>query len=491
MVLILALALRFYRLGEYMTFLGDEGRDALMVKRMLVELDPPLIGPPTSVGNIYLGPFYYYMMSVPMAIWWLNPQAAAGMVALIGVAAVFLVFYLSRLWFGKWPALVSSFLYAISPITIVYSRSSWNPNPAPFFTLLALLTFYFAFIKKNFRWFILTGAILGVTVQMHYLALIILPIIGIIWLYSLILKLKQQAVVKNFWTGTIGAILAFILSFTPWIVFDLSHNYLNSQAIIEFFSNRQTTINLNPVNTLSRLGPVYSYNLVTRHLAFDNPLLGNIAAVIILVLSLKLVIDIKSYRWNLPWQNLALFVWLAIGTLGLGLYKQTVFDHYLGFLNPAPFIIFGSLVNLLSVFKRPVLKYLAGSLMVVLITALVVNNIDKSPLRYPPNNQLAKTQQVAKFIIDEAGGEPFNFALIAEHNYDDAYEFYLDVYGHKTKEVPKEITKQLFVVCEDPVCKPVGHHKYEIAAFGWSEVEKETNFDGIKVFKLIHYQGPK
>ena len=32
-------------------------------------------------------------------------------------------------WFGRIAALTASFLYTISPVTIIYSRSSWNPNP--------------------------------------------------------------------------------------------------------------------------------------------------------------------------------------------------------------------------------------------------------------------------------------------------------------------------------------------------------------------------
>jgi len=43
-VLLLAAFFRLYRIDEYMTFLGDEGRDALIMKRML-SLDFPLIGP--------------------------------------------------------------------------------------------------------------------------------------------------------------------------------------------------------------------------------------------------------------------------------------------------------------------------------------------------------------------------------------------------------------------------------------------------------------
>jgi hypothetical protein len=55
-LLLVTLFLRVYRIDAYMTFLGDEGRDALMIKRILTTGDIPLLGPPTSVGNMYLGP---------------------------------------------------------------------------------------------------------------------------------------------------------------------------------------------------------------------------------------------------------------------------------------------------------------------------------------------------------------------------------------------------------------------------------------------------
>lgn len=112
-------------------------------------------------------------------------------------------------------------------------------------------------------------------------------------------------------------------------------------------------------------------------------------------------------------------------------------------------------------------------------------NFQKSPLLLPPNNQLGKTQEVARFIIDQSDNQPFNFALLAKSNYDSAYQYYLDLYGHKPKVVPVEITDQLFVVCEDEECIPINSPKYEISAYGWAKVEWIKEIDGIKVFKLI------
>src|SRR3989338_10588349 len=172
-ILFFATFLRFYQIDGYMNFLGDEGRDALIIKRLLEEGNVPFIGPPTSVGNIYLGPLYYYMMTIPMAVFWLNPVAAAGMVALIGTLTVGLVYFLTREWFGKTAAFVAGFLYAVSTVNIIYSRSSWNPNPVPFFTLLSFIGIYLSHKYKNYKWLLLTGVSFAFALQMHYITLLL------------------------------------------------------------------------------------------------------------------------------------------------------------------------------------------------------------------------------------------------------------------------------------------------------------------------------
>lgn len=49
----LAAFLRLYRIDEYMIFLGDEGRDAIVVKNMVDKWHFPAIGPPTEDSTLY------------------------------------------------------------------------------------------------------------------------------------------------------------------------------------------------------------------------------------------------------------------------------------------------------------------------------------------------------------------------------------------------------------------------------------------------------
>ena len=161
------------------------------------------------------------------------------------------------------------------------------------------------------------------------------------------------------------------------------------------------------------------------------------------------------------WPYKALAVWLLVGLLGLSFYKHDLYDHYLGFLSPVPFLLLGASLNLIK--KR--WRYIAVPILLLVIGVI---NFQRNPLLSPPNNQLTRTQEIAKYVIGQSEGKPFNFALIAASNYDSAYQFYLDQYGHKPKQVPFDKTDQLFVVCEDPVCDPTHNAKYEIVAFGMS-----------------------
>lgn len=481
-VLLIAAFLRFYRIKDYMTFMGDEGRDALVAKYIIVAHNLPLIGPPTSVstgaGSVYLGPLYYYMMAISMWLSGLNPVGAALMVASIGVLSVALIYYLSRAWFGKEAALLTGFAYAISTVAVAYSRTSWNPNPAPFFSMLVILGLFKSLQTKNFRWFILTGIALAFAVQMHYLAAILLPVAGLLWAWHLHLKVNKNYPFRFFVSGTIISVISFLVLMSPLVLYDLKHGLTNFHALKSILQGGTSGVDLNPSENLLRIFPIYSYDLVGMYLAVKNTWASFLMSVIVLV-PLIVALALKLKGQTLRWPFLALAVWLILGLIGLSLYNQELPAHYLGFLSPVPFLLLGGFIYYLpQKLKYPVVGLLA------LLLALV--NLPKNPLMYPPANQLERTRNIAQLIIKISDDKPFNFALMAERNYDAAYWFYLDLYNHPPRKLPDEMTDQLLIVCEEPVCLPAASSKYEIAAFGSSTEDAEYDLYGVKIFKLSH-----
>src|SRR6185312_16623596 len=99
LILLLAAFLRLYRIQDYMTFLGDEGRDVLVVWNIL-HGHPTLLGPTASVGGFFLGPIYYYFMTPFLWLFNYNPVGPAVMIAIFGVITIWLVYKIGSEFFN-------------------------------------------------------------------------------------------------------------------------------------------------------------------------------------------------------------------------------------------------------------------------------------------------------------------------------------------------------------------------------------------------------
>lgn len=491
-ILLVGAFLRLYRISEYMTFLGDEGRDAIIVRRLLVYLDPILIGPGTSIGNMYLGPLYYYMMAPALALAGLSPVGPAVQIALLGVATTFFIWYIARVWFGKTAGAVSALFYALAPTVIIYSRSSWNPNIMPFFSLLTIWGIWKFWQERKFIWLPIIGISMAFALQSHYLGLLLIPVVAVFWLLTF-LKIRKSGSVRHYIRYTIYGIILFLTLMSPIVIFDARHGWRNFAAMRTFFIERQTTVSARPWKAIPKI-PKLAQDITTRLVAGKNETAGKITFITIIILSIFVFAKRNSLNETLLFNSKTryafalLCVWLALALIGLGLYKQEIYDHYYGFFFAAPFLLLGGVVEgALRIDKK---KFFQAPIFFGIIM-LVLTNFADNPLKYPPNNQLARSRLIAERIMEEGKGEKFNLAVIAERNYEDGYQYFLELYGSKVIDIdaqrPETITRTLFVVCELPKekCDPTHSPKAEVANFGWSRVESEWEVGGVTLFKLV------
>lgn len=146
--IIIAILLRIYDGPELFFWNIDEDIVALTVKRMLVDLHVQLIGFPIP-GGIYLGPIYYYLISVPYFLFNLDPHKLYLVSALFGALTTFLTYKTGLLLFEKkFIALTASCIYAFSYFSTIYGRIL---NGLSIAQILALLTYLLVFkkIKSN------------------------------------------------------------------------------------------------------------------------------------------------------------------------------------------------------------------------------------------------------------------------------------------------------------------------------------------------------
>ncbi len=483
-ILLVGAFLRLYNIEGYMTFLGDEGRDVIIVRRLLVEGDPILIGPGTSIGNMYLGPLYYYMMALPLLLANFSPVGPAIQVALLGVATILMVWWLGREWFGKYAGIIAATLYSIAPTTIIFARSSWNPNIMPFFALIVIYSIWKIWHKHEHKWLIILGTAFAFMLQSHYLGLLIGPTIVLFLFLTLKDIWKNIDETKTFLKSSLIGYLVFVFLMSPLVIFDARHGWTNTSALTKFFGERQTTVSAKPWNAAPKMYPLFE-KINTRLLAGTDKTAGKYITILMVAALAYLLYEwIFLKKKDFKKGDYILISWMFFALIGLGLYKQEIYDHYYGFFFPVPFLIIGAISQRLM-FKSKLL-------VLFLVLVLIGVNLNNNPLKYNPNNQLKRSQVVADKILEESGGKPFNLSVLAERNYEDGYRYFLEVEGatvlHADQWDKSTISDTLFVVCEMEKikCDPTHSPKAEIANFGWSKIDKEWDIEGVTVYKLLH-----
>src|SRR3990167_5880358 len=83
-----AFFVRAYRTEDLLRFYFDQGRDALVIWRLLHEGKLFLIGPVTGLAGIFLGPLYYYLILPFYLMGGGNPVYPAVFLALLTTIAI-------------------------------------------------------------------------------------------------------------------------------------------------------------------------------------------------------------------------------------------------------------------------------------------------------------------------------------------------------------------------------------------------------------------
>lgn len=509
LLIVVAAFMRLYRISEYMTFLGDEGRDVMVVWDIL-HGNLTLLGPRASAGDFFLGPIYYYMIAPFLLIFNYHPVGPAIMVALMGVLTVYLVFCAGKIFFGETAGFIAALFYALSPIVIAYSRSSWNPNPMPLFSLLTLLSLLNAQKEKNWKFFILSGFFLGISMQLHYLTTFLGAIVFMYILISNIIFRKKTTTSK--WLSALfveylQVFLGFLAGLSLFLLFEVRHGFPNTKTIFSFifksgdiagggkFYEIVADVAFRLFGRLIANFPPPEQISVEAHpniaLWYYSIIILGFAACFVFVS--QLLRYFKSKEKDKIQSFVLVLLWAVVGVLLFGFYKKSIYDYYFGFLFPVPFLLVGNFLSFL-ILRKGMVKVVG----VLVFVTLLVANISANPFRLEPNNQYGQVKKISDFVMSKTDGKSFNFALITLGNSDHAYRYFFQVVGKSSVTIlnpeidpqRKSVTDQLLVVCEQN-CSPLGNSLWEVAGFGQAEIVGQWPLQFVNVYKLVHYKGKK
>lgn len=507
LILIVSAYLRLYKISEYMTFLGDEGRDMLVMKHMIMDHKFTLLGPTASVGGFFLGPIYYYFMLPFVWVSHMDPSGAAVMVALFGIATVYLIYRIGRDWFDERVGLMASALYALSPVVIAYSRSSWNPNLVPFFSSLTVYFLWKSVVQNKPALLFWIGVALGIGLQLHYLFLFLFPVVGLWYL----LYGRDKRWLPYYALGILG----FLVGYGPFLIFELRHGFPNTIAIFRFLQEGQGTgfvianfwKNVTDVTyrvfgrLVYRLPPgEQMVNILSSYRTLWNigtltGIFGSLAMMLGSLLKPGLVTSGANKKDSHASQRaiVLMALWLILPVVLFGFYKKGIYDYYFGIVFTLPFLCTAVLLN--SLWRTKIGAVLA----IAVLSGLLWLNWEGRPFKFPPNNQLGQARSIAAKALEKTDGKPFNFALMTGGNSDHAYRYFFEIWGRAPIQIENfdvdprrtSVTDQLIVICELSDCKPLGASLWEIAGFGRAEIAGEWNVSFVKIMRLVHYKEGK
>ena len=448
---------------------ADQGHDMLVLRALVHDGVIPLLGPPTSIGDFHHGALYYFLLAPAAFLSGAQPFAVVLELALLGIAAVPVVWWLARSiggpTIGPVAGFIAGLLIAVSPSAIETSTFIWNPNPIPLFAALAYAAAWRAWQTGRARWWAAAVVAAGVVMQLHVLGSIFLVAIvgaGLIAPGRLGRPAARRAVVAGL------AIVA--LTYLPLLANELGHGWEETGKVVAFFTGggaRESSL-----DPLERL-------VFTTLRAIGWPLVGLVTDVpYASIAAVAVAIAMAAWRSRSAEADERFAArWLA-ATVGWGIVGLTFMapslstvvkglpnDHYHAFLDPAVFVLVGlGLAALIAERPEPLqgdratppqVDRSARGLALLALAGLLVVQVGKWPPLPALDGGYPAAEAAARRIRDAAAGRGGITLLgLPKFKTTEGVEFPLRVLGAPI--VPAADAGILVVAC-DRLFEPVIH----------------------------------
>jgi len=515
--ILVAAILRFSNILSLNFFTYDQARDALFVKRMIVDHQWRLLGTQTSLPGMYLPPFYYYTIAPILWLSRLNPVGIDLYSALIGVGTIPLIWFVANKIFGRPAGVFSAGLFALSPLVVELTRRAWNPNTLPFFILLAFYFLYLYFRERKTRDFLLAFVIYGYCLSLHFGVWLLMPLFVFTWVFYL---LKNKKIL-----GLLGSLLIILFFTSPLLFFELRHGFfLTTQAKVFFFDGGHLgvkgagffqsvlasllalfTILISGKITVGYQAPLEFTGRIKDFFQTSQPISvvaqkpfslswqwwGMVIFLAILFLSLWFLVKGQESKKNrqLILPLTMVWIWILWGVLASRFYAGKFFFFYYLFLFPAPFLLFGLLFK--QLWQVKILKPLT----LLAFFLILFFHWRWSTVFVKEWRNITDLKAVGQTIAENVSqGESFNLATVQreadrwDRNAVD-YRYFVEAFGRKRALdwYPQDYQKAqaLFVIDETGKADVLNSSIMEILEFGPKEIINRWELGkNIVIYKL-------
>ena len=208
----------------------DVSRDFLVMDDIVRNLHFTLLGPRSgAIPGVFHGPLWFYVNLPAFLIGGGNPLVVGWFWFFLSIVFLLIVFWVAKKLFDFKVAIFSVLLLSVNSIVnpSIGLKNFYNPYGAVFLTPLFFWWFYKYITTLRIKYLIISLFILGLTIQFQMAFGVPILIIVTIFLLKFIFRKKKFSHLLSY------SILLIPLS--TFIIFDLKHNGLQLQAIMQYF----------------------------------------------------------------------------------------------------------------------------------------------------------------------------------------------------------------------------------------------------------------
>lgn len=210
-IFIIHIFLRFYQLESRFSFGYDQVDSAWAAKRIIDDHNFPVLGPSNKLGSgIFIGPLYYYLISIFYFFTNLDPVAAPIFAGATSIFSFFILFFITKKLFTFNTALLAVFINTVSNSGIEFDRMQWEINFIPGVALIGFYALY-KIVKGEEKFLLLLGLASGLAINIHLTIAVFMPIITVLLLPFFP---KTKKTIKY----SLMAILLFFIFLSPLIL---------------------------------------------------------------------------------------------------------------------------------------------------------------------------------------------------------------------------------------------------------------------------------
>jgi hypothetical protein len=480
-ILGLAFFLRIYRLDQLLGFYFDQGRDALVIRDLLLNHKLFLIGPTTGIDGIFLGPLYYLTLIPWYALGDGNPVFPAIYSAMTTILALAFTARVGYEISGKRTAFIFLLMGGFSHWMIVFSRWLANPTQLMLASSLAIFGLWRVLNGKPKYWFLVSIAVAAGLQFEAAGAIYFLPAIIIFLLFNRRLMPKGKVLILS------GFIFFFFL--LPQIIFDFRHEHIMTRAFFNFlFVEKSFHADSLLVNIPNR---IYLFVGFLGSKIFPSTTVFSPFVVIILLIS-----AIICVRKLINRGTQFLLIWLITPLLGLTFYQGNhgyIWDYYLMGVYLTFLLLVSVLISKLSMNNfGKILALVILSLFFWVNLPMTWNHLSAS-IDNPTNIYLSNEKQAVSWVFQNAGQytDPFNVDVyvppVIPYSYDYLFAWLGTTMYHKNPESSVQVPRVYTLYEVDPP-HPERLSSWLSRQNGIGAVEKIATFGGITVERRHRYK---